>query len=93
MISLSAQTPKQTIIGVKKIMSTQNENGDPSTDRALLFSIDEASKILGNMPLSTIRKLVRRGTLKRCERLGNRPFYFTKKQLQDFIEWLEGDFK
>lgn len=51
----------------------------------LLFTIEQVSKILGGMPVSTIRKHVENGTLKRCVHLGNRPWYFTMEQLQDFI--------
>ncbi len=52
----------------------------------LLFTIEQASKTLGGMPVSTIRKHVRTGLLKRCRHLGDRPWYFTMEQLQEFIK-------
>jgi hypothetical protein len=61
-----------------------NENKSEQLEIQLLFTIKQAGKIL-NMPESTIRNFVHKGTLKRCEHLGDRPWYFTMEQLLDFI--------
>lgn len=52
----------------------------------LVFDIDQASRILGGMPPSTIRNHVVRGRLRRCEHMGERPWYFTMEQLQAFTK-------
>lgn len=62
-----------------------NENDPNQIEMQLLFTIEQASKILGGMPASTIRKYVKEGKLRRCEQLGERPWYFTIDQLEDFI--------
>lgn len=62
-----------------------NGNDPKQIEMQLLFTIEQASKILGGMPPSTIRKHVNEGRLKRCERLGDRPWYFTMEQLEEFI--------
>lgn len=61
-----------------------NENDVNQIEMQLLFTIEQASKILGGMPVSTIRKHVKEGKLKRCEQLGDRPWYFTIEQLEEF---------
>jgi hypothetical protein len=51
----------------------------------LLFDIDQASRILGGMPPSTIRTHVQQGRLQRCTHIGDRPWYFTMEELQSFV--------
>lgn len=60
-------------------------NEDPQLSIPLLFTLEQASRILGGMPVSTIRTHVHAGRLKRCEHLGDRPWYFTMSQLEAFI--------
>lgn len=66
-------------------MSNNENSGGHQQEMQLLFTIEQASPILGGMPVSTIRKHVHAGRLKRCEHLGDRPWYFTMEQLEDFI--------
>ena len=61
-----------------------NENDSNQVEMQLLFTIEQASKILGGMPASTIRKYVKEGKLKKCDQLGDRPWYFTIEQLEEF---------
>ena len=63
-----------------------NDGESPKqTEMQLLFTISQASKILGGMSEGKIREYVSQGKLKRCEHLGDRPWYFTIEQLQDFV--------
>lgn len=54
----------------------------------LLYTVEQSSKILGDMPPSTIRRFVHRGLLRRVPGL-DRPWYFTIEDLEDFIERLK----
>jgi hypothetical protein len=70
-----------------------NDDNDSSRqmEMQLLFTVEQAVKVLGGMSEATIRKHVHSGALKRCEHLGDRPWYFTMQQLQDFTNNKNGD--
>lgn len=63
-----------------------NNESDNQIEMQLLFTLEQVSKILGGMSVSTIKKHVKSGKLKRCEHLGDRPWYFTMNQIEDFIQ-------
>lgn len=70
---------------------SENNNEGSQLEMQLLYTIEQASRILGGMPVSTIRKHVKEGKLRRCEHLGDRPWYFTVEQLMDFINNRNGE--
>ena len=70
-------------------MKTQDESNKPKEPQ-LLFRIEDVKGRFGNMPESTIRRYIKKGTLKYCEHLGSRPYYFTQKHLDDFVSLLSG---
>ncbi len=54
-------------------------------DQPILYNIDQARNKLNGMPKSAIRRYVKLGQLKRCCHIKSKKWYFTLKQLEDFI--------
>ena len=68
-------------------MIEDRKNNGNYPDPPKLITKKMAAKILGVSEYA-IRNLVKSGVLKKCENIGERPWYFTQTHLNDFIQRL-----
>lgn len=70
-------------------MNGEGNHKNEKSEAPKLFTKKQAAKILGISEFA-VRKMVKNGVLKRCENLGDRPWYFTQKHFDDFVNNISG---